>query len=211
LKLLETLFGTGDGFIRAITWLTHQGLHDKKFLVFGYGKVGRGIVQSLIKFTDKIAVVDHSPMARNAAAARGIKYIDSRDREKIKEELKDVAFVVTATGVKNLLSDVYHFNPLDFHGAILSNMGAYDEYGNNFGLNDVLFEKKPLNFSVSEPTTMKYLDPVLYAHNIGIDLILTSTIQPGYHAFPQKMAKDILDRWATLHHEEFFEIEEYFV
>jgi adenosylhomocysteinase len=211
LKLLETLFGTGDGFIRALALSTYQGFHDKKFMIFGYGKVGRGIVQSLIKFTDKIVVIDVNHLAMKSAMARGIKYIDSHSREKIKEELKGTDFVVTATGIKNLLSDFYHFTKQDFNQAILSNMGADDEYGHNFSIDDVLFEKKPLNFSTSQPTTMKYLDPVLYAHNISIDLILSQKIQPGYHAFPEKMARDILNHWAKLHHEEFFEIEEYFV
>lgn len=211
LKLLETLFGTGDGFIRALTLSTYQALHDKKFMIFGYGKVGRGIAQSLIKFTDKIIVVDLNQTAMKSAMSRGIKYIDSQAREKIKEELKDTAFVVTSTGIKNLLSHFYHFTKSDFHEAILSNMGAEDEYGDNFSVKDVLFEKKPLNFSISEPTTIKYLDPVLYAHNISIDLILSGKMQAGYHAFPKKIAKDILNHWADLHNEEFFAVEEYFV
>lgn len=209
LKLLETLFGTGHGFIRALMLSNHRELHDKKFVIFGFGKVGQGIVHSLIKFTDKIVVVDSNAAVMKAAAFRAIKYINSEERSKIKEELQDTDFVVTATGIEGLLSDFYHFNKLDFNKAILTNMGAGDEYGQNFTLQDVLFEKKPLNFSISEPTQMKYLDPVLYAHNIGIDLILSHKMQPGYHAFPNDIAWEILHRLSTLQGENFFKIENY--
>ena len=211
LKLLETLFGTGDGFIRALQASTHTVLYDKKYVIFGYGKVGRGVVRTLLRFTDNISVIDSAESARQSALKRGIKYIDAREREKIKKEIQSAAFVVTATGVQHMMSDFYGFKKADFGDAVLTNMGAYDEYGKNFSAQDILFEKKPLNFAIPEPTTMHYLDPIFYAHNYAIDLLLAGTFAPGYHPFPSEIARDILKKWEALHHEELSAIEDYFI
>lgn len=124
----------------------------------------------------------------------------------VKDTIKNAYCVVTATGIRGILSDFYHFNKSDFAHSLLANMGADDEYGENFNANDVLFKKRPLNFSIPEPTTMKYLDPILYAHNVGIDVVLSQPIKAGYNPFPEQLAQVILQKWATFHHENLLEI-----
>lgn len=210
LKLLETMLGTGDGFFRALTCKFGHDFFGKKFILFGFGKVGRGIARSLKKVTNKIVAIDRSEESMEVALKYGIKYIDSTNKGIIDKELRDSSFIVCATGVKNLMTDFYSFNKSDFNKAILINMGAYDEYGDNFGKNEVLFEKKPFNFSISEPTAMKYLDPIFYAHNLGIELILSKRIGCGYNVFPNDLAREILKKWSIIHQEEFFELEAYF-
>jgi adenosylhomocysteinase len=210
LKLLETIFGTGDGFVRALKATDNWDLYDKKFTIFGYGKVGRGIAHSLMKLTDRIMVIDIDDGAMHAAKKRGIKYIDGTDINKVKKEIQDSDFIVTASGIKGILTNFYHLKKSDCGNSILANMGAYDEFGDNFTESEILFNKKPLNFSIQEPTTMKYLDPILYAHNIAIDLILTKKMTSGYHSFPNYLAKEILEKWGSCHKENFFDIEKYF-
>lgn len=210
LKLLETMLGTGDGFLRALTYKFGYDIYDKKFILFGFGKVGRGIAHSLMKFTDRIVVIDTNKESMKMALKCGIKYIDSTNREIIAQELRDCSFIVCATGIKNVMTDFYAFNKFNFNKAILINMGAYDEYGDNFGEKEVLFDKKPFNFSISEPTTMKYLDPIFYAHNLGIELILSKRVGHGYNAFPKDLSREILKKWSIIYHEEFFKIEEFF-
>jgi adenosylhomocysteinase len=210
LKLLETILGTGDGFLRALRYKFGHDIYDKKFILFGFGKVGRGIAHSLMKFTDKIVAIDRNEESMKMALKCGIKYINSTNRKGITKELRDSSFIVCATGVKNLMTDFYSFNKFDLNKAILVNMGAYDEYGDNFCENEVLFGKKPFNFSISEPTTMKYLDPIFYAHNLGVELILSKRIGPGYNAFPDNLAREILKKWSIIYQEEFFEVEAYF-
>ena len=58
LKEFETKFGTGDGFLRGLGAFYPGELAKKRFLVFGYGKVGRGIIYQLKEFTRDIVVVD---------------------------------------------------------------------------------------------------------------------------------------------------------
>lgn len=205
LKFLETMLGTGDGFLRALMYKFGDDIYDKKFILFGFGKVGRGIAHSLMKFTDKIVAIDRNEESMDVALKCGIKYIDSTNREIITKELGDSSFIVCATGVKNLMTNFYSFSKSDFNKAILINMGAYDEYGDNFSENEVLFGKKTFNFSISEPTAMKYLDPIFYAHNLGIELILSKRIGHGYNVFPDDLAREILKKWSIFYQEDLFE------
>lgn len=206
LKYLETLYGTGDGFIRALHSLTNTEIYNKKFLVFGYGKVGKGIINSLLKFTDDIIVIEKDKTLLAQILKKGLKTIDYNDQDKIKNELLNTYCIVTATGIKNIISDFFQLTSKDLKDILLANMGAEDEFGQNFTEKDVLFNKKPLNFSLSEPTTMKYLDPILYAHNISIDLILSKKVLPGYNAFPDDLATSILKQWSIMHREDTQEI-----
>ncbi len=201
LKYLEALYGTGDGYIRAIKKNTDIDLHNKKFIVFGCGKIGKGVINAVLRYSDNIFVIDPDESALNFATARGIKSSYGKNISQIKSEIKDAHFVVTATGIKDLLTDYYQLEKLDFGNAILANMGAEDEYGSNFSSDDVLFDKMPLNFSLEQPTQMKYLDPILYAHNKAIDILLSNNTTKTYQSFPQKEVNNILMNWAKFHDE----------
>ncbi len=202
IKLLETFYGTGDGFVRAVQKFLGNEMYGKSYVIFGFGKVGKGIVHVLKRYTNKIStVIDINTSVFNRQTYPNVEFISGTEIEKVKGVIKSAYCVVTATGVENVISKYYNFNKKDFGDAILTNMGADDEYGNNFTKDDVLFEKKPLNFSLPEPTTMKYLDPVFYAHNIGIDVILSGKIQQGYNPFPEDISAEILTRWKQIHQE----------
>ena len=202
LKILETFFGTGDGFIRALLETRKEKLYNKKFVLFGYGKVGKGIVSALLKFTDDIVVIDIDKDARDSASHKGIKIIDGSSNELVKNAIKKSYCVVTATGVKDLLSNYYALTENDFGSSLLTNMGADDEYGNNFSDERVLFSKKTFNFCIDSPTAMRYLDPVFYAHNYSIDIILSNKVKNGYNPFPIESALQVLEDWAWTHEED---------
>jgi adenosylhomocysteinase len=210
LKFLETYFGTGDGFVRALRETRSEKLYDKKFIIFGYGKVGRGIVGSLLKFTDNIVVIDIDPSTKDSAIQKGIKLVDGLNRDLVKEVIKDAYCIVTASGVKGLLTDYYELHEKDFGYSLLANMGADDEYGHNFSESRVLFSKKTFNFCIDSPTSMKYLDPIFYAHNYGIDIILSKKIKNGYNALPIQNALQILEDWAWAHGEELPDLSKYY-
>lgn len=205
LKYLETVFGTGDGFLRALLSHVKEEIYNREFLVFGYGKVGQGITRALLKYTDLITVVDPSEKAKKIAERKGLKILDSTSKPGVREALKEVYCVITATGVKHLLSDYYQLAKADCGQAYLINMGAEDEYGENFQASDVLYEKKPFNFSVEMPTLMKYLDPVFYAHNRAIDFLKSGNLSPGYYPLPVSFSEKVLDRWTFFHQEYLFD------
>jgi adenosylhomocysteinase len=200
LKVLETFFGTGDGFSRALYQLVGDEKKQKSFVIFGHGKVGKGILYAIQQFSDDITVID--VLESFADKKPGIKYVDARNKSQVAEAIAGCYCAITATGIKNLITDYYSFTKAHFGNSILINMGAEDEYGVNFELNDVEFNKQPFNFSLAEPTSFHYLDPIFYAHNAGIDLILSKQVNKEYNAFPDKLALNILEKWQAIYNED---------
>ena len=76
-----------------------------------------------------------------------------------------------------------------------------DEYGSTFKNNEVLNEKRGVNFALEDPTLLKYMDPVFYAHNFAIDLLETRHFEPGIHAFPKDVDDAIMMHWQEIFHE----------
>lgn len=52
-----------------------------------------------------------------------------------------------------------------------------------------------------EPTRLKYLDPIFYAHNLGAALLLTENFAPGYYPFPEQISEKIIKVWQNQHQE----------
>lgn len=199
IKILETFFGTGDGFVRALSAKTGEAMHGKSYVVFGNGKVGQGIVYALKKFSDNITVIDVN--FSSESCRDDVQYLHATQRNEIQKVLKNAFCTITATGIRNLITNDYQFEKSDFGDSLLVNMGAEDEYGLNFAVQDVEFKKQPYNFSLERPTAFRYLDPVFYCHNIGIDFILSGQYAAGYHPFPDTAAVKILDKWRALYDE----------
>lgn len=202
LKLLETFWGTSEAFIRAISTFFPKGLQDINVIVFGYGKIGTGIVSALLKFTENISVVEIDKNRLLMAKKKGVRVTGEINNKDFFQEFNKADLVVTTTGVKNVLSDYYDLSPSHFKKALLANMGAEDEFGHNFPKESVLFDKRPLNFMLEQPTATKYLDPILYAHNISLDLILSKKAKNGYNKLPVNVANSILSKWCNIHDEE---------
>ena len=194
-KYLEAVLGTGDAFVRAFQELTGESIHRRKFMVVGYGKVGQGIVNALIPYTSAIVIVDSHPGAIEAASKRGFAAIHTRQAAEVESQAADCFAVVTATGREQAISQ--HFNPRAFKGRYLANMGGEDEFGDGFELHEVMCDKQPINFEIAKPTLMKYLDPVFYAHNLAIDLLKYSNLEPQLHPFPTFLAEEIVAEWET--------------
>ncbi|MEM9461700.1 MAG: DUF3293 domain-containing protein [Myxococcota bacterium] len=192
-KELETILGTGEGFVRSFIELTHESLTDKTVLVFGYGKVGKGIVRALRPHTDRVTIVDRETLACAEARRAGVRAIDAADTETVQAAAREAFVVVTATGRASVISG--HYRADAFRGRYLANMGGEDEFGDEFCADEVLYDKRPVNFSSSRPTLMRYLDPVFHAHNLGIDLLRMGNLAPGVHPFPEFLAEDIVDQW----------------
>jgi adenosylhomocysteinase len=198
LKEIENFYGTGDGFLRA---LLEQNLeiNNKGFLIFGYGKVGQGILQALYPFTRSISIVEIDEDKIKDARKKGIEAFNIRDYQKIKDRLKNTFLSVTATGEKGFIST--YFKKEDFKGVYKANMGTYDEWGHLFSKQEVMGNKNPLNFILSEPTKMKFLDPIFYAHNAAIKFLLhkDGLLTKGEIDFPVSEVEKILSEWIKIH------------
>jgi adenosylhomocysteinase len=193
LKKLEGMYGTGESFLRAFKELTKESIANKLFIVFGFGKVGKGIVKYLAKETRLMVVVDSSEDKLKMAKQMGYEIVHSSDVKRIKEFCKEAFCLVTATGQKHALSEMLNNN--DCAHAYVANMGASDEIGPAINHERVLCNKAPINFSLEHPTRIHFLDAVFYAHNLGAQIILENNLSPGCHAYPSYLDDLIIKLW----------------
>lgn len=180
-KMIETCLGTGESCLRALRHCGYGAFTGKKVLLFGGGKVGRGIRMYFQRAGAVVDLVDG-----NVPGA-----IDHRDTATVAALAADADFIVSATGIK----DAHHvYAPeLARSGAVIVNMGVEDEFGPAMPEMRVLNRKKTLNFLLEEPTKTCYIDPTMALHNEAVRILLatpegTGAILPG-----ENLEQEILD------------------
>jgi adenosylhomocysteinase len=115
--IMENEHGVGptvvEGFMRATNLL----VPSKRFVVFGYGSVGRGIAKCLRSLGARAGVVEPDPIRALEAALDGMLVVST------KEALKNGEVFITATGRPGVIVGE-HFGQLP-DGAILANAGHF--------------------------------------------------------------------------------------
>lgn len=197
LKKLEGMYGTGESFVRAFKEISNESIQDKLFMVFGFGKVGRGIVKYLSQHTPYIVVIDKCLETVNAAKMMGYTALHNSEQERIIEFSKEAFCLVTATGEEFALSNL--LNSVHCPQAYVANMGVADEIGSAFNHNKVLCQKTPINFTLKHPTLLHFIDPIFYAHNLGAQLLIENHFSKEYHAFPTYLDDLIIKLWNKYH------------
>lgn len=173
IKKVEDLLGTGDGFVRALAALDIP-LKGAHLLVFGGGKVGLGICWRAAAAGAQVTVVDPHVVEVPASAH----LVSASDRDAVRDLIAVADVIVTATGVTDSLAG--YAPDLLATGAVLTNMGATDEYGPGVPTSRVLNDKAPLNFVLAEPTRLRYLESSLALSNAAADwLVARATRGPG--------------------------------
>lgn len=175
-KRIETELGTSDGFMRALTHFGYPDVAGRQLVVFGGGKVGSGIARRCRSAGAQVVVIDHSGPA---APAEGWQTVDLADTDGVRSSITAAWCIVTATGESNAL-DQWAPDLLD-SSALLTNMGVADEFGPAVPADRVLHGKVPLNFVLTEPTRMRYLDPILALVNAATVALATGSVPPGMH------------------------------
>ncbi len=197
LKQLETCLGTGEGVHRAIVNLAGRNLSGAKILILGFGKVGRGIAHYFKGITDDITVAEMDDARLRVASDRDLKTINASDTKVVEAYVTTSDVVITATGVRDIISKSYETSAF-LKGPLLANAGAEDEFGYNFKGSDVLGAKAPVNFTEHEPTLMKFLDPIFYAHTVALNDLLEGR-KPGFHALNSATDDAVMADWCTYH------------
>lgn len=174
LKLVETVFGTGDGLVRALTQ-ADVPIRDRNVLVFGGGKVGSGIALNVTRAGAAAQIVDVPTCANYTNAP----VVDLADHDAVNTAIGWADIIVTATGV------VHATEPfsaaLNASPAVLANMGIDDEFGPGVDSERVLGGKSPIDFSLSEPTLMRYMDPVFAVSNEALVQLRQGGVGHGIH------------------------------
>lgn len=173
---------------------------NNKYVVFGYGKVGKGIVDALKNAGVKpknIIVIDKMESACKKATEKKFKAycLNESNFSKIKKELQNAYAIVTATGVKECISN--NFKHSDFpENVIKINMGTPDEWGHKFSELEILNKKKPANFLMKYPTKVAYLDAIFEAM-LRACLLLTNgkKLSNGFIPLPQEIDNIVASNW----------------
>ncbi|MFT5729359.1 MAG: adenosylhomocysteinase [Desulforhopalus sp.] len=161
-KLLEDYLGTGDGFMRGLSALDFQSVVGRIFLVFGFGKVGKGICMRLHQAGAIVHVVDKVGQVQ---AVPHIPMIDIDDVAAVTSCANVADCIVTATGVAGALAGKYPVSAFVRSGVVLANIGAEDEFGPDIDDKDILNNNKSLNFILEDPTKMCFIDATMALHN----------------------------------------------
>lgn len=207
-KQLETIFGTAESAVEALEKMTNASVTQKTWMIFGFGKIGRGLAYSCARNGNPFFVVDVTDAAKTKSAELNIHYIDARDHAAIEAALSQVDVVIAATGKEAVMSA---YPKKWFEGKILASMGVLDEFGKQFSLAEILNQKSPVNFMLDDPTPIEYIDPELFAHNeVIIDLLNTSEIK-GVRSMQKKLDDDIIQRWCQYHAIAADEIQKWFI
>ncbi|WP_461535407.1 Rossmann-fold NAD(P)-binding domain-containing protein [Spongorhabdus nitratireducens] len=200
IKKVETILGTPDGFIRSLRQLGLDQLDGKPCLVFGFGKVGKGITASL-KHQGAIVTVTDFP--GTFSSNNNFDFIDCRQINRVMQAVQKTHLIVTATGVENLISQQYPVEDFINSKAILANMGAQDEYGDAIPKARVLNQRLPLNFILQEPTQMKYIDPIMTLYSACglymLEAAESGQLSTGMQLPPEKLEQKILDCFFIQH------------
>ncbi len=188
-KEFETTLGTGDGFSRAIEELGLSSIFEKTIMVFGCGKVGRGIIMACAKRGANVISADLSKFERIAKKFGATDFASIESGEKVLDALRSADCIVSATGIKDAVKIPTKI--LADKNKIFANMGVEDEFGDSVPASRALNEKRPLNFILKEPTQLKFIDPTLALHNYGATEILSPSMQSGTNK-PSQEIEDIV-------------------
>ena len=195
-KQLETVFGCAESSYAALSLLTGIDPKSKTWLIFGFGKIGRGLAYFCLQHQVNAAVIDICEHQRTLAQNLGLKAIDPKNVDALKRAIAEADIIATATGKKSIMSS---YPLIWFEGKILANLGVYDEFGPLFSKEQVLNNKQALNFVLTDPTPMKYIDPEFWIHNYAALLLLTNNLSHKVHDVSEDLDKEIIARWCSHH------------
>ncbi len=170
IKRIETILGTGESFFRALRQLGMQDVAGRRLLVVGYGKVGRGIVHYARQESMRITVADIED--KRGELPGEVDFVPVQDMEAFNDALLHSWCAVTVTGRISALRRRLHATAIIDSPVLLANMGVEDEYGSEIPEERVLNHKKPLNFILKDPTSMRFIETTMALHNAcGLELL----------------------------------------
>lgn len=167
IKRIETMLGTGESYFRAMAQFGYTTWKDRRFVLFGSGKVGSGIALYAHRHGARISIVTEPESLQPAIRSLAEEIIDCRDSAAVGAAVRAAYAIVMATGHKEAFQQSCPAEAWQQSEALMANMGVEDEFGPELPPERVLNGKKTLNFTLEEPTHLKYIDATLALHNEG--------------------------------------------
>ncbi len=202
-KMVETFIGNPLAVERAFDQFigsARELLRDKKVVVLGFGKIGRGLARVFGEYSNILVLdVDKSILVKAKQLGFDTGLI-SDDKMKNNSFLRDAEVIFTATGHPNVVSN--SFDKDSVNAKYLLNIGAVDEFGDLFSEEEVFMSKNiPFNFNLKIPTGNKYIDPILVAHVMAIEYMIGNAIRDNeIIPFPKEIDIDLLNKFEKYNH-----------
>jgi adenosylhomocysteinase len=205
-KQIEAFFGCGDGFLRALRhFCPERSGPGTNLLVFGYGKIGRGLAFRARALGMRVSVIDSDPPAVTRAGREGFDVTLAAERDRVRRAVLQADVIAGATGVHGAVARTADPAWIRARGAVLCCIGAEDEFGPSFSAAEILGGKgAPLNHHLPEPTANRYIDPTLAAHLLGLEELARrpGDYLPGVHALPAGVDDALVTAWRRLYPDE---------
>jgi adenosylhomocysteinase len=197
-KRIEGFFGTGDGFLRA--WRQFHPEADpagRSVVVFGYGKIGRGVAYELRKAGMDVTVAEAGEAAILRASGEGFAVVPAHPNPGLEAALARADVIVAVTGQPGILGRTLPADWLRRNRPDLVNLGAEDEFGPPFSDDEILGGRQiPLNFHLAQPTRNRYVDAPLAAHLLALEVLVKDPDPPaGIRPLPQAVDDWVVRTW----------------
>lgn len=174
IKRIETVLGTGESFFRAMVHLGHRDFAQKKLLIVGFGKVGRGVLHYARKHGMRVTVADLAD--KRSELPGDVAFIPASDTVALNTAAAQAWCVVTVTGHIAAMRRLLDPELIIPSPVLLVNLGVEDEYGAGIPETRVLNHKLPLNFILEEPTSMRFIETTMALHNACALELLTADL-----------------------------------
>ena len=181
IKEIETSIGTGDGFMRAMRKFGHTDWAGRKVVIFGCGKVGRGVAYRCTRAGASVTVVDRTDGGIPFERVHAEKVVDCRDLTAVRSAVDGCDFVVTATGVRGAMKG-YGLGPIlrERGEIVVAAIGIEDEWLDDLDRARIVNNGEAVNFALDEPTLLRYIDPTMALSNqSAADLLAGAFTRPG--------------------------------
>lgn len=175
IKMIETCLGTGDGFLRGMKQLGYTDFRGRELVIFGFGKVGRGIAFYSLREGAVVTAVDEP----GTPVLPSVKLISRHDREAVRTAVRNAWCVVTATGIRDAMKGNGAAEELLQGTQLAAAMGVENEWGDSLVPERILNHNVPLNFLLPEPTRLRYIDPTMALSNAAALELVRGGLPPG--------------------------------
>ena len=179
-KTIETCLGTGDGFMRGMEKLGYGDWKGRNVVIFGYGKVGRGVAYYCHEKGAVVTAVDRPEVV----VAEYVTLVDKNDRKAVQTAVREAWCVVTATGVRHALRGNGAAEILRDGGQLVAAIGIEDEWGDELPMERRLCGGTAVNFLLDEPTRLRYIDATMALSNAAVLELKKGGVAAGVHRIP---------------------------
>jgi adenosylhomocysteinase len=205
LKYLEDYLGTGESFVRGWYHIRpNVPLLGKNIVLFGYGKVGKGVAVYSRKEGANVAVVDIHGDVVMKAQKEGFEAIGLQNKSQLKATLRKAHIVIGATGKPGAIGESVPASWLRANSPFFVNIG-HDEFGPHVPDDEILGGREvPINFHLKRPTTNHKIDPIQAAEVLAFDELVKNPgkYSNGLHPLPETIDVWIFKKWMSYWPEE---------